>query len=396
MSPLPTRRQLPVRSPVDVRGLWQGTRGALAGGGAVAGALERRVGARVAGVGASLPEVLLTGSGTDALVLALRAAVGRGGTVAYPGYGCVDLAAAAIAAGVRVRLYDLDPHTLGPDLASLEAALARGVDAVLVAHLYGIPADVDAVVALAAAHGLPVIEDAAQAAAATLGGRPLGARAQLGVLSFGRGKGTTAGAGGALVATDPAWAERVRAAARALPAGGRGLATVAKTAAQWMLGRPAVYGIPSAIPWLRLGEMVYHPAGEPAAMGDGARALLARSLDLDDAEVAARRGTAAALARVAAGVPDLVVPRPPADAVPGWLRFPVLDVAGRRRPDPVLGITPGYPQALVEQPPAREVLVDGEPPTPGAIELRRGLLTLPTHALVDPRDLARLRAWLLA
>src|SRR5688572_17573133 len=90
-------------------------------------------------------DVMLTDSGTSALVIALQSLVPRGGTVAYPAYGCIDLTAAAVRARVKVRLYDLDPLTLSPDMDSLRETMERGVDAILVAHLYGYPADVIAV-----------------------------------------------------------------------------------------------------------------------------------------------------------------------------------------------------------------------------------------------------------
>src|SRR5690606_3760091 len=107
---------------------------------------------------------------------------------------------AAEFANVRVRLYDLDPDTLSPDLDSVSAAISRGVDAVLVAHLYGYPADVPAVTAMASRAGVPVIEDAAQGAAGRLGAATLGSFGPFTVLSFGRGKGLTGGKGGALLA----------------------------------------------------------------------------------------------------------------------------------------------------------------------------------------------------
>src|SRR5574340_1398145 len=170
------RRQPPVVSPIAPRAL---------GSALLASALHRRRALprleAMLGDACDAPRVVLTDSGTAALVLALRLAAGEGRTVALPGYACVDLAAAARFAGVRVRLYDLDPHTLGPDLDSVAAVLTRGADAVVVAHLYGMPADVRAVEELAARHGVPVIEDAAQAAGGALGGRPLGALAGLSI-----------------------------------------------------------------------------------------------------------------------------------------------------------------------------------------------------------------------
>ncbi len=76
--------------------------------------------------------------------------------------------------------------------------------AVVLVHQYGIPVDLDRARALCDAHGAVVIEDAAQGAGAWWRHRRLGARGDLGILSFGRGKGMTAGGGGALLATGTA------------------------------------------------------------------------------------------------------------------------------------------------------------------------------------------------
>ena len=378
-----------VRSPVDRAGL-------LAGLGAAASApFAGRVRAEVeAALRATwAPRGLaLTDSGTSALVLALRLAAGSGGTVAYPGYACVDLAAAARFAGVRVRLYDLDPHTLGPDLSSLERALERGVDAVVVAHLHGFAVDVPAVRSLARRFGVAVIEDAAQGAGGSLHGVRLGALGDLAVLSFGRGKGTTGGAGGALMARDPELAARLADASRALGRPAAGWGSLAATAAQWALGRPSLYAIPASIPQLRLGEMVYHPAHEPRALSRSAAGLLASALGLDAAEVARRRANARSLQRAAGARDDLLPVRELEGASSGYLRLPVLDLGGRVQ-DPALGVMRGYPRTLHEQEELRPCLVPGEPPTPGAAWLRERLFTLPTHGLVAARDVRALARW---
>lgn len=384
------RRQLPVSSPVTFRSL----------AAALPPALVRYRGRRaLRAVSAALREayrarrVALTDSATSALVLALRMAVRPGGTVAFPGYACVDLAAAARFAGVRVRLYDLEPRTLSPDLDSLAATIARGIDAIVVAPLYGVPPDLDGVAALAAQHGIPVIEDAAQGAGGTLRGRPLGAFGALSILSFGRGKGTTGGRGGALLSHDPAFDAAVASAAHALGAPPAGWAALAAAAAQWAFGRPALYGIPSAIPGLRLGEMVYHPAHEPRSLSAAAAALVRRALAYAPEEVAIRRRTAALLAVAAAEGSDIEAIRVVEGGTSGYLRFPVLD-AGARVERVDLGVLRGYPRTLHEQEELRPCLVEGEPPTPGALELRRALFTLPTHRMVRRSDLERLVEWL--
>ena len=104
------RWQPPVLSPVSSRGLVDG----------MSAAIGLRPGPHAAVVSTlcerySATDALLTDSGTSALVLALRKILPPGGCVAFPGYACIDLTTAALGAGVRVRLYDIDPTTLSPD-----------------------------------------------------------------------------------------------------------------------------------------------------------------------------------------------------------------------------------------------------------------------------------------
>ncbi|MGH7620819.1 MAG: DegT/DnrJ/EryC1/StrS family aminotransferase [Gemmatimonadaceae bacterium] len=381
------RRQLAVASPISpaslLRALFASARG---GTGATAAATEF---VRSTYGSAS---VALTDSGTSALIMALRLAVPDGGIVAFPGYACVDLAAAARFAKVRVRLYDLDPATLSPDLVSVSRVLARGVDAIVVAHLFAYPADLAGVHSLAAGAGVPVIEDAAQGSGGTVGGVRLGASGDLSVLSFGRGKGLCAGGGGAILTRSDRWIELVDRLGRAPDT--RGVGGVGKTAVQWLLGRPAFYAIPSALPWLHLGEMVYHAAHEPAGISVASSALVATAFSLEARELQHRRQAALALDAAAARADDVAPIVPIAGASPGYLRYAVRDLGGRRSTSASLGVVQPYPRALREQPELAPVLIDDEPATPGSVELRRTLFTLPTHRFVDRRDVSRLATWL--
>lgn len=336
--------------------------------------------------------VTFTDRGTSALVLAMRITAGTGGTVALPAYGCVDLTAAAVRAGVSVRLYDLDPETLSPDLDSLARALGRGVNAVVAVHLYGYPADMDGILEVAGRYGVPVIEDAAQGAGASYRGRMLGAFGDLTVLSFGRGKGITGGQGGALVTRDERWLPAVEQAGATLGVPRAGWREVSGVAVQWLLGRPELYAIPAAIPWLRLGEMVYRPAGEPAVMSAAAAALIAHSLPDSAREVETRRRRAREIEAFASGAPGLFPARPLASAEPGYLRLAVRETAGRG-PAPALGIMRGYPRTLAEQPELAPCLHAGERAGTGATALRRTLLTMPTHGALRDEDVRRMGDW---
>lgn len=337
--------------------------------------------------------VTFTDRGTSALVLAMRMTAGAGGTVALPAYGCVDLTAAALRAGVKVRLYDLDPETLSPDLDSLAQTVRRGAGAIVVAHMYGYPADMYGVQQVADRYGVPVIEDAAQAAGATYHGRSLGSFGGLTVLSFGRGKGITGGQGGALVTRDERWLGAIESAGATLGIARAGWRDIASATVQWMLGRPELYAIPAAIPWLRLGEMVYRPVGEPGVMSVGAAALVAHSLVACGREVETRRDRARETEALASGAPGLFPTRPLPGAQPGYLRLAVREIAGRG-PAPTLGIMRGYPRTLAEQTELGPCLHAGERDGAGAITLRRTLLTLPTHGALRDDDVRRLGAWI--
>jgi hypothetical protein len=383
------RWQPPVLSPVSSRAIVDGLGAAIgfrqAAHSDVVASLCQRY---------SATDALLTNSGTSALVLALRKAIPRGGTVALPGYACVDLTSAALGAGVRVRLYDTDPSTLSPDLDSVRAALARGVDGIVVAHLYGYPADVPGVKKLAAEYGVPVIEDAAQGAGGTLGGRLLGSLADFSVLSFGRGKGMTAGSGGALLVQTPAlagWTSQLRVTLGEASGGGVDVMTLM---AQSVLARPSMYRLPASIPSLKLGEMVYHPPTEPRPMAAAATAMLRSALRISDREMQSRRLRAhGVLTRIreSANVS-------PVGAIPGgqsgFLRFALLDVGGGRLPHASVGALRGYPMTLEQHGELHPILLPNEKAGKGAEHLRDRLFTLPTHSRVDPSDFERMGTWL--
>ena len=337
-------------------------------------------------------DVALVDSGTSALALALRASTPAGGVVALPAYACVDIGAAAIFAKLRARLYDIDPVTLSPDLASVSRVLEAGVDSIVVAHLYGYPANVPGVAALAASHGVRVIEDAAQGAWGKLLETRLGAFGPLTVLSFGRGKGMTGGGGGALLGIGAAQRDAIAESASKLRAAKSGVRILALAKAQWILGRPALYAIPSAIPALHLGETIYHPAHEPRAIS-GVSALLVRdALARAEIDLAVRRAHAEEMERVVARTSGLEAIRAIPGSKPGYLRLPVRISDGHRE-RPELGVVRGYPNTLAELPELKASLL-GDEKLPGARELQRTLVTLPTHAMVTAEDIFKLTDWM--
>lgn len=151
------------------------------------------------------------GNGLDALVLALRALnIGPGDEVIVPSN-------TYIATWLAVSMVGATPVPVEPDLATycldpqrVEAALSVRTKALMPVHLYGHPADIDALARICDRHGLKMIEDAAQAHGAGLHGRRVGNSGNIVAWSFYPGKNLGAfGDGGAITTNDPQLAKRI-------------------------------------------------------------------------------------------------------------------------------------------------------------------------------------------
>jgi dTDP-4-amino-4,6-dideoxygalactose transaminase len=152
------------------------------------------------------------GNGLDALHLALLAMdIGPGDEVIVPSNTFIATWLAVSMAGATPVPVEPDPATHNIDPARIEAALTRRTRAIIPTHLYGQPADLDPILALARGHGLKVIEDAAQAHGARYRGRPLGGHGDAVAWSFYPGKNLGAlGDAGAVTTNDAALAARIR------------------------------------------------------------------------------------------------------------------------------------------------------------------------------------------
>ncbi|HXL21588.1 MAG TPA: DegT/DnrJ/EryC1/StrS family aminotransferase, partial [Candidatus Dormibacteraeota bacterium] len=124
-------------------------------------------------------------SGTDALILALRACgVQPGDEVLLPPFTFVATGSAVSALGAKPLFADILPGTFNLDPAELERRVTPRTRAIIVVHLYGLAADMDPILAFAHARKLPVIEDAAQAIGASYKGKPAGSLSDIACLSF--------------------------------------------------------------------------------------------------------------------------------------------------------------------------------------------------------------------
>lgn len=151
-------------------------------------------------------------SGTDALILALRALdIGPGDEVIVPSYTFFATAGAVLQVGATPVVVDVEPIAYTIDADQIAARINDRTKAIIPVHLYGHPANMDAVMQVARAHNLKVIEDNAQAFGAEYAGRKTGSIGDVSCLSFFPSKNLGGcGDGGMVVTNDAAVAERVR------------------------------------------------------------------------------------------------------------------------------------------------------------------------------------------
>lgn len=150
-------------------------------------------------------------NGTVALHLALLGLdVRPGDEVLVPSLTYIATANAVRYVGAEPVFVDVDPATWCIDPKLLEASITRRTKGIIAVHLYGHPADMDAINHLAAVHGLWVVEDAAEAHMALYKGRVVGGLSQVATFSFYGNKILTSGEGGALTVNDPQLEKRLR------------------------------------------------------------------------------------------------------------------------------------------------------------------------------------------
>ncbi len=344
------------------------------------------------------PRAWTMASGRAAMSVILRAmktaAMPGRDEVIVPGYTCYSVPNSIERAGLKVRLCDVDPRTLSFDLDQLRAMQSDRVLAIVTANLYGIPNDLAAIEALAAERGIFMLDDAAQALGARCGTRAVGGFGDAGLYSFDKGKNITTIQGGAIVARSSLGAA-IEAEHRALPAAtpAEGLALALKAGIYGAMLRPSMYGVVTRLPGLGLGRTTYEtptPMTRFSPLLAGLALRLARKLETING---ARIENARRYARALADAPGLRLPQVAADAAPVFTRYPVFVTDPARRAPFVaaldaagIGATLSYPEALANVPEVRRLLA-AEAPQPGAIEISRSVVTLPTHAYA-PADLA--------
>lgn len=342
---------------------------------------------------------ILTNSGRSALsliLMALRTRRPQCDEVVIPAYTSYSVPAAVVRAGLRVRLCDIEPQTLGLDPNALARTLHARTLCIVPHHLFGLPCRIREICDIAAVLGIPVVEDAAQGLGIRCEGRNGGMFGDASIFSISRGKNIPGAGGGLLGLQDEALAE----ACGTLLDGGTGNAAhpiglkgaIEALLMAWFI-RPSWYWLPASLPFLRLGASRFDPAFSVSPMTRFQQALLAHLLPTAQNLQDGRQSRAVRL-RQALHEAQVEVLWPRDGDTGAYLRLPILFPSHDMRVRVLneltrrgLGSTEGYPLPLSRVAALRLFLAEPDVEYPVAEGVSHRLMTLPTHVWVTDRDI---------
>jgi perosamine synthetase len=312
------------------------------------------------------PYVAAVSSGTAGLHLCMRlAGIGPGDEVLTTPFSFVASANCALYEGATPVFADIDPHTLNLDPAAVESAITPRTKAILPVHIFGYPAELVELEAIAARHDLTIVEDACEALGSAYRGRPIGSAGHPAVFAFYPNKQMTTGEGGAVaVASEQEWE---------------------------LLKSLSNQGRSDSGEWLTHARLGYN-----YRLGDLAAALGLAQLERLDEILAARGEVAARYGTLLAGVDGVETPRPDDESHHrSWFVYVVKLAAGLDR-DAVIarlaadGIaSKPYLPAIHLQPFYRQRFGYSEGMLPVAEDASARTLALPFHSRLPAEDQER-------
>lgn len=310
---------------------------------------------------------LTCGNGTIALQLAYEVTLEPGDEVLCPAWTYFATVAMIIARGATPIFCEVDPHTFNLDAADAARRVTPRTRAIAATHLYGNPADIAAISALAAGHGLRVVYDAAQAHLARYQDRGIGAYGDAVTYSFYPTKNMTTGEGGMVTVNDDALAARL---------------AILRDQGQSPSERYVHIGI-----------------GYNYRLNDIAAAIGLAQFDKLPQRTARRQQNARTLNSLLSAVPEVSCPYPTPGAESVYHQYTIrLDVDRLRctRDDFAralsaegVGSAVHYPRAVTQQPAIRERF-PALAPLPVSERLGREVLCLPVHQDLTQDQLARI------
>lgn len=314
--------------------------------------------------------------------------------VIVPSYTCYSVPASVEKAGLTIQISDIDTRTLGYDIEKLRRADFSNVLAIVTSSLYGIPDNLPDIEEIARINGVYLIDDAAQCMGGMVGGRHSGSFGIAGIYSLDKGKNITSLQGGVVVTNSDSLAALLERRLALIP-GPRLLTTlsyVAKMFAYALLLHPNLYWIPARLPILGLGQTPYTTDYPVAALSRilGAMALILFG-HLNAINVT-RRANAKALIDIIVRYKQVYIPQAPQDAVPVYLRLPILIDGPTLRAELLdhlcavgIGASVSYPTAVADIRQLRSRIYYCVHDSMAGRYVADRIITLPTHPYVSER-----------
>lgn len=326
-------------------------------------------------------------SGKAALTLGLRALARLApakNEVIVPAYTCYSVPSAVVKAGLKIVPCDLDPRTFDFNHEHLVRLINPATLCVMPTHLFGIPADVDAVVRLRSREHFYIIEDAAQGMGVEHEQKFLGTRGDIGVFSLGRGKNITSGSGGLIITGSDEIAGCIKEQYSELSAATHfeNMNDIVMAVLLVLFLHPLRYWIPANLPFLGLGKTVFYDDFPLKKLSYAKAGLLQRWRETLENQNRVRAARSAFYIRKGLGSNQ-------SEGVP-YLRFPVIvenpikrNALVRASAERGLGISLMYPAPVHRIDAIRHLFPEEYP---AASMIAECLVTLPTHSFVTEDD----------
>ena len=336
----------------------------------------------------------LASSGRAALTIIFRAMHKlrpEKNVVILPAYTSYSVPAAAVKAGLKISLCDIDPNTLSIDIESLKRAITGSTLCIVVCHLYGYPANIDVVTDIAKERNIYVVDDAAQSMGAKHKGRFTGTFGDAGVFSLNRGKNITTAGGGIIITGSDNIAYQIAAIKLKKVSMIDRAVIFLKLLIMSVLMNPRIYWLTGYMPFLKLGESVFSInfdikefTGLQAAVGLN---MLKRLEGINKARVI----NAGKLMSCLKGNDKVRCLQIIESGKPVFLRLAVLCKELLKFERRSLGVVRSYPCPIDKIETLKPYLTNASEEFPGAKILSENLLTLPTHSGVCDSDIRSIK-----
>jgi len=321
--------------------------------------------------------------------------------IVLPSYTCYSVPAAAEIAGLKVRICDIDPHTLSYDMEQFNSIDLGRVLCVVTANLYGYPNDLGEIESITRQAGCYLLDDAAQSMHAMIDQRYSGSWGDIGLYSLDKGKNITSIQGGIIVTNNDQLAEWIDQEIQKLPVPSfkQQLADAIKLIIYSFMLKPFLYWIPANIPALGLGRTLYTTDYLFSQYSRSMAALAWRLFARIDEISRLRSERAGKILKVLQDNSGIsFIQRVKDSAKPVYLRVPVLVHASKTRSQIIselnergIAATCSYPQSIADLEQVEKFSTIHNGIASSGQYIAAHIVTLPSIAFLKDRDIRKIK-----